>query len=72
MAFSVLPPLIGEVSSSLFVALRIFDLLDRQPLINDSGGLILPSIDGPQLTPGCPAFFVVVCVRTGAAAAGFI
>ena len=49
MAFSVLPPLIGEVSSSLFVALRIFVLLDRQPLINDSGGLILPSIDGPSL-----------------------
>lgn len=44
MAFSVLPPLVGEVSSSIYVALRLFELIDRTPLINDSGGLMVPAI----------------------------
>ena len=43
MAFSVLPPLVGEVSSSIYVALQLFELIDRTPLINDSGGLMLPA-----------------------------
>jgi ABC-type multidrug transport system fused ATPase/permease subunit len=44
MAFSVLPPLVGEVSSAIYTAIQLFELIDRTPLINDSGGLMVPAI----------------------------
>ena len=46
MSLSVLPPLVGDMSTSLLSASRIFAILDRKPKINSRGGLTLPSIEG--------------------------
>jgi ABC-type multidrug transport system fused ATPase/permease subunit len=46
MAMSVLPPLVGEMTKALAAGSRVFELLDRRPLVKARGGMTLAGIEG--------------------------
>ncbi|KAK6191312.1 hypothetical protein SNE40_003035 [Patella caerulea] len=46
MAFALLSSLYGDFMQALGASLRIFDLMDRKPLVSNENGEILPLLDG--------------------------